>query len=149
MRAVIQRVNSARVEVENAVSGSIGNGLLVYIGISHHDTDKDIDYIVDKIIQLRIFSDDNGRMNLSVLDKGYSILAVSQFTLYGDARKGRRPSYHQAAEGVFAREMYDKVIDCLRKTGVIVATGVFQAQMQVFSRNDGPVTILLDGTKAF
>ncbi|AFG37582.1 D-aminoacyl-tRNA deacylase [Spirochaeta africana] len=149
MRAVLQRVSSAAVRVEGAVVGSIQQGILAYIGIAQDDTEADVARIVDKIIHVRIFSDEDGRMNRSLCDVQGSVLAVSQFTLYGDARKGRRPSYHQAADEQHARQLFDDLCRELRERGIHTETGIFQAYMQVQSGNDGPVTILLDSSRAF
>lgn len=152
MRAVIQRVTSASVTVEEKITGQIGNGLLILLGVSRDDTEKDVHYLVEKIVGLRIFDDADGKMNLSILDiggeTGGSILAVSQFTLYGDTRRGRRPSYIDAAAPERANELYELFVSEARKS-VPVETGVFQATMQVELVNDGPVTILLDSTKLF
>ncbi|MDX1908603.1 MAG: D-aminoacyl-tRNA deacylase [Bacteroidia bacterium] len=145
MRMVIQRVQHARVTVEATVTGEIGPGLLVLLGITQDDTQQDIDWMVSKLIHLRIFSDDAGKMNLSVLDTGGSILVVSQFTLYADTRKGNRPSYIRSAPPNQAEPMYEQFVASLRTafTGV-VATGQFGAAMEVSLLNDGPVTILMD-----
>ena len=149
MRCVVQRVTSSSVTVDGVVSGQIGPGLMVLIGISTEDTDADLKYMAEKVPNLRIFDDENGVMNRSVLDAGGSILAVSQFTLYGDARGGRRPSYIRAAKPDKADELYERLIACWREKGIHVETGVFRAEMQVALVNDGPVTILLDSEKAF
>ncbi len=149
MRAVVQRVTNASVTVENETVGSIGPGIMVLIGVSDTDTDKDLKYIVDKTMNLRIFDDENGVMNRSVLDVGGSILAVSQFTLYGDARGGRRPSYIRAAKPEPADVMYEKAVAAWRGNGVHVETGRFRTEMMVSLVNNGPVTILLDSEKAF
>ena len=149
MRAVVQRVTSASVTVEGETVGTIGAGLMVLIGVSKEDTDKDLKYIVDKVQNLRVFDDENGVMNRSVLDAGGSILAVSQFTLYGDARGGRRPSYFQAAGPEMANELYERAVAAWRGHGIHVETGRFRTEMKVSLINDGPVTILLDSEKAF
>ena len=149
MRCVVQRVTSSSVSVNGTVSGSIGAGLMVLIGVSADDTEADLKYMAEKVPNLRIFDDENGVMNRSVLDVGGSILAVSQFTLYGDARGGRRPSYSRAARPDRADELYEKLIACWREKGVHVETGVFRADMKVSLVNDGPVTILLDSEKNF
>ena len=149
MRCVVQRVSSSSVSVNGRVSGSVGTGLMVLIGVSVDDTDADLKYMAEKVPNLRIFDDENGVMNRSVLDVGGSILAVSQFTLYGDARGGRRPSYIRAAKPDKADELYEKLIACWRGKGIHVETGVFRADMKVSLVNDGPVTILLDSEKAF
>jgi len=149
MRAVVQRVCSAAVTVHGCTVGSIQRGLLVLVGIGRADGDKDVAYIVDKILHLRLFADGDGTMNLSVKDVGGSVLVVSQFTLYGDCRRGRRPSYANASDPDTARLRYEAVVAGLRRDGLPVETGVFQAMMEVDSINDGPVTLLLDSTKAF
>lgn len=144
LRAVIQRVTSASVEVDDRIVGVISGGLLVLLGVEHTDTEQDADYLAGKIAALRIFSDENGKMNLSVTDTGGSILAVSQFTLYGDCRKGNRPSYDRAARPDQARRLYEYFVESLRGKGLAVATGIFQAHMKVTLVNDGPVTILME-----
>ena len=149
MRAVVQRVTGASVTVENETVGAIGPGIMVLVGVSKEDTDKDLKYIVEKVMNLRIFDDENGVMNRSVLDVGGSILAVSQFTLYGDARGGRRPSYFQAAGPEPANELYERAVAAWRENGIHVETGRFRTEMKVSLVNDGPVTILLDSEKAF
>ena len=149
MRAVVQRVTEASVTVENETVGAIGPGLMVLIGVSDTDTDQDLKYIMEKVPNLRIFDDENGVMNKSVLDAGGSILAVSQFTLYGDARGGRRPSYIRAAKPEAANVMYERLIAAWREKGIHVETGRFRTEMKVALVNDGPVTIMLDSEKAF
>ena len=149
MRAVVQRVIEASVTVEGEQVGAIGPGLMVLIGVSTDDTDADLKYMTDKVPNLRIFDDENGVMNRSVLDVGGSILAVSQFTLYGDARGGRRPSYIRAARPEEANQMYQRLVAAWREKGIHVETGIFRADMQVSLINDGPVTILLDSEKTF
>ena len=149
MRCVVQRVTSSAVTVDGAVSGQIGPGLMVLIGVAVEDTDADLKYMAEKVPNLRIFDDENGVMNKSLLDAGGSILAVSQFTLYGDARGGRRPSYIQAARPEEANAMYQRLVEAWRQKGLQVETGIFRADMQVSLINDGPVTILLDSTKTF
>ena len=149
MRAVVQRVTNASVTVENETVGAIGPGIMVLIGVSDTDTEKDLKYIVDKTMNLRIFDDESGVMNRSVLDVGGSILAVSQFTLYGDARGGRRPSYFRAAAPEPANELYERAVAAWRENGIHVETGRFRTEMKVSLVNDGPVTILLDSEKAF
>ena len=149
MRAVVQRVTQASVTVENETVGAIGSGVMVLVGVSKEDTDKDLKYIVEKVMNLRIFDDENGVMNRSVLDVGGSILAVSQFTLYGDARGGRRPSYIRAASPEPANELYERAVAAWRAQGMHVETGRFRTEMKVSLVNDGPVTILLDSEKAF
>jgi len=149
MRAVIQRVNRASVAIDGEVYGAIGKGLMVLLGIHEKDTEADLQYMVDKISGLRIFEDEQGKINLALSDVGGEILLVSQFTLYGDARKGRRPGFIEAARPETAIPLYQKCIFLLRKLHISVATGKFGADMQVELVNDGPVTILLDSTKAF
>ena len=149
MRAVLQRVSSASVVVNGQPVGAIGHGLLVLLGVERGDGPADRDYIVSKSCELRIFPDADGRMNRSVADVAGSVLVVSQFTLSGDARKGRRPSFDDAAASAEARLLYEDVVRAIRATGLTVATGVFQAMMQVSLVNDGPVTILLDSRKRF
>ena len=149
MRAVVQRVSEAYVTVEGRETGRIEKGLCVLIGVENGDTEKDAAYLAGKIVKLRIFEDEHDQMNLSVKDVGGKVLAVSQFTLYGDARGGRRPSYFRAAKPEKANAMYEEVIDSWRQAGLRVETGRFRAEMQVALVNDGPVTILLDSEKAF
>lgn len=149
MRAVVQRVRECSVQVSGALRGSIASGLLVYLGIGREDTDKDLRYLIDKVTHLRIFPDAEGRMNRSVLDAGGQVLVVSQFTLYGDAREGRRPSYSAAAEPEVARTMYESFIAGLRQAALTVESGEFAARMEVRYVNDGPVTILLDSGRLF
>jgi len=149
MRAVVQRVDKAQVEVEGKVVGAVDKGLMVLFGVAADDTDKDLDYIVDKVAGLRIFEDAADKMNLSVMDVGGSILAVSQFTLYGDCRKGKRPSFDGAAKPDIANAYYEKFVAKLREKGIMVETGVFRAHMLVSLVNNGPVTIMLDSKKMF
>lgn len=149
MRCVVQRVTSSSVTVDGVVSGKIDAGIMVLIGVSVDDTEADLKYMAEKVPNLRIFDDENGVMNRSVLDVGGSILAVSQFTLYGDARGGRRPSYIRAAKPGKADELYEKLIARWREKGIHVETGVFRTEMKVSLINDGPVTILLDSEKTF
>ena len=149
MRAVVQRVSDARVQVGEELIGAIDRGLLVYLGVHKDDTDKDFDYILDKVINLRIFSDDEGTLNLSLLDTGGEILVVSQFTLFGDARRGRRPSYGEAAGNEKGNLYYQRFLHGLKEKGIKTASGQFGAEMQVSYTNDGPVTILLDSFKDF
>lgn len=148
MRAVVQRVNSAAVAVDGVIVSSIGRGLLVFLGVEAEDTDSDLQYMVKKLPFLRIFDDENGTPNLCVRDCGGSILLVSQFTLCGDARHGRRPGYSLAARPEEARIMYERCAQLLN-AHVPVQTGIFQANMQVSLVNDGPFTILLDSRRAF
>ena len=149
MRCVVQRVSSASVTVNGETVGAIGQGLMVLIGVSDEDTEADLKYMAEKVPNLRIFDDENGVMNRSVLDIGGSILAVSQFTLYGDARGGRRPSYIHAAKPEEANALYEKLITAWRAKGIQVETGRFRTEMAVSLVNDGPVTILMDSTKLF
>jgi D-tyrosyl-tRNA(Tyr) deacylase len=149
MRAVVQRVTDARVEVAGKIVGEIGAGLLVLLGVAREDTGSDADYLAEKINNLRVFDDDQGKMNRSLLETGGAMLGVSQFTLYGDVRRGRRPSYTDAAEPEKANELYQYFVERVRSFGVKVETGVFQAMMKVSLTNDGPVTILLDSRKLF
>jgi D-aminoacyl-tRNA deacylase len=150
MRAVVQRVRRAQVTVADRVVGEIERGLLVLLGAGAGDGPADLEYVVDKVVNLRIFPDDAGKMNRSVLDIGGSVLIVSQFTLYGDARSGRRPAFTGALEPVAARELYERALSAVRAAGVPrVEHGEFGADMAVELVNDGPVTILLDSRKAF
>jgi D-tyrosyl-tRNA(Tyr) deacylase len=145
MRAVIQRVTRASVEVDGRIVGQIGTGLVVLLGVAKDDTEADLTYLVQKIPALRIFSDETGKMNRSLMDIGGGVLAISQFTLLGDTRKGRRPGFERAADPVTARCLYEEFVDRLRRTtGLTVATGVFGAQMKVELVNDGPVTFVVD-----
>jgi D-aminoacyl-tRNA deacylase len=146
MRAVVQRVTGARVEVDGKVVGEINAGLLVLIGVTRSDSEKDAHFLAEKIVNLRIFADENGKMNRSLLESGGALLAVSQFTLYGDCRKGRRPSFDAAAPPEQARALYERFIDAVRAEGVRVETGIFQAHMSVSLTNDGPVTLLLESS---
>jgi D-aminoacyl-tRNA deacylase len=149
MRAVVQRVSQARVTVEGETVGSIGAGLLVLVGVRQDDGPPDADYLADKIVNLRIFEDEAGKMNLSLLDVRGAALVVSQFTLYGDARKGRRPSFTEAATGEAALALYEAVCGGVEAGGVPVAKGRFGAMMEVSLVNDGPVTLLLDSRRQF
>lgn len=146
MRIVVQRVRQARVEVDGAVTGEIGVGLLLLIGIAKPDTESDAEYLADKVANLRIFSDDEGKMNRSVRDIGGGLLLVSQFTLYGDCRKGRRPSFDAAASPEQARRLYDYFVERCRMSGLKIETGIFQAMMSVYLENDGPVTLICEST---
>ncbi|MBI3646473.1 MAG: D-tyrosyl-tRNA(Tyr) deacylase [Acidobacteriales bacterium] len=149
MRAVIQRVSRAKVTVKGEVTGEIGPGLLVLLGVGAGDTRADADYLADKTIGLRIFEDPDGKMNLSVADFGGAVLVVSQFTLYGDIRRGKRPSFDDAAPPQPARELYEYFVEKIRAAGLRCETGRFQEMMQVELVNEGPVTILLDSKKTF
>ena len=144
MRFVIQRVTRASVTVEGKLEAAIEKGLLVLVGIASTDIRTNADYLADKLVNLRIFADDEGRMNRSALDVGASLLLVSQFTLYGDCRKGRRPSFDAAAPPAAARELYEYLVEAVRAKGLTTQTGVFQAHMEVELVNDGPVTLLME-----
>ena len=149
MRCVVQRVSQASVVSEGQLTGQIEKGLMVLVGVKDGDTDKDVKYMADKVPNLRIFEDDQDKMNLSVKDVGGAILAVSQFTLYGDARGGRRPSFIAAARPEAANALYEKLVEAWRAQGLRVETGVFRTHMDVSLTNDGPVTLLLDSEKNF
>ena len=149
MRAVVQKVSHSKVTVDGEITGEIGQGLMVLLGVTHEDTEADAKYMAEKIANLRIFEDAEGKMNLSVKDVGGKIASISQFTLYGDCRKGRRPSFTEAARPEFANELYEKFNEALRLDGLEVQTGVFQTDMQVALVNDGPVTMLLDSSRLF
>jgi D-tyrosyl-tRNA(Tyr) deacylase len=149
MRAVVQRVSRASVSVAGSVTGKIATGLLVLLGVGQDDEPCDADYLVDKVVGLRIFEDAEEKMNRSVVDAGGAILAVSQFTLYGDVRRGKRPSFDAAARTERARELYEYFVNRVRSLGVSCETGVFQATMEVELVNSGPVTILIDSKKQF
>jgi len=144
MRAVIQRVSSASVTVDGATAGRIGAGLLVLLGVGKGDTEQDAETLARKIVELRVFQDDAGKMNLSVKETGGALLVVSQFTLYGDTRKGRRPSFDLAAPPEEARRLYEKFVEAARAEGVPVETGIFQAMMSVSLVNEGPVTFVVE-----
>jgi D-tyrosyl-tRNA(Tyr) deacylase len=144
MRAVLQRVSHAKVTVNGVISGEIGAGLMVLLGVTAPDTDEDARFLAEKILNLRIFEDEAGKMNRSVRDAQGALLIVSQFTLYGDCRKGRRPSFDAAAPAGQARTLYESFVEMTRASGLRVATGVFQAHMEVELVNDGPVTLILD-----
>ena len=149
MRAVIQRVSKASITVEGAKIGAIEKGLLVFLGVEKGDNDTDLNYLFDKIVNLRVFEDDLGKMNLSVESVMCELLVVSQFTLCGDCRKGRRPSFDNAAGAEMAKNYYERFIDMAKERGLKTSTGKFQAHMLVGLENDGPVTILLDSRKTF
>jgi len=144
MRALLQRVTHASVVVEGSAVGEIGGGLLILLGVAKPDTTADAAFLVDKIVNLRIFPDAEGKMNRSLLDTGGSLLVVSQFTLYGDCRKGRRPGFDAAAPAEQARSLYESFVEIARRSGLRVETGVFQAHMEVALINDGPVTLMLE-----
>lgn len=149
MRAVIQRVTEASVSVDGDIVGSIGPGMVIFLGVEKDDSEKDVAYVAEKVSGLRIFEDSSGRMNFGIEDTGGEILVVSQFTLYGDCRKGRRPSYVRAAGGDFARQYYELFVARLAERGIPVKTGVFGAHMDVHIVNCGPVTLLVDSSKDF
>lgn len=146
MRIVLQRVKKAKVTVEGQIVGEISHGLLLLVGITHEDSEKDIQFLANKVLNLRIFEDATGKMNHSLLDVGGSILSVSQFTLYGDCRKGRRPNFMEAAKPEQALPLYEKFNEELRQAGIQVETGVFGAMMDVSLVNDGPVTLILESS---
>jgi len=149
MRFICQRVLEAQVKINNEAAGSIGRGLLVYLGVGKGDTLTDAQFTADKLVNLRIFSDNEGKMNLSVQDISGSILLISNFTLHGDCRKGRRPGFDAASEPNAANDLYEKVAQLIKESGVPVEKGVFGAHMHVSSINDGPVNFILDSTKLF
>ncbi len=147
MKAVIQRVKSAQVYVDGRLSGKIGNGLLVFVGVGKGDDENDVSYLVSKLPDLRIFEDTSGKFNLSLKELNGEMLIVSQFTLYGDCKKGRRPSFTEAEEPTAAKILYERLINRLREQRIPIQTGEFQAKMEVHLVNDGPVTLLLDSRK--
>ena len=147
MRVVVQRSKGAKVTVGGQIVGQIEHGLVVLVGVTHEDTEKDVEHLAEKIAGLRIFEDDQGKMNLSIKDVGGSVLSVSQFTLYGDCRKGKRPNFMAAARPELAEKLYEKFNDCLREKGLEVQTGRFGAMMEVELNNWGPVTLILDSRK--
>jgi D-aminoacyl-tRNA deacylase len=144
MKVVLQRAKNAAVSVDSEIKGKIDRGLMLLVGVTHEDTEKDADYLAEKIVNLRIFEDENGKMNVSLKDTEGSILSISQFTLYGDTKKGRRPNFMEAAKPDHANKMYDYFNDRLKALGINVQTGVFGAMMDVSFTNDGPVTLILD-----
>ena len=144
MKALLQRVDRASVSVDGKITGEIGKGLCVFLGVVVEDTEKDIAWLADKIVNLRIFDDESGKMNRSLIDEEGMMLIVSQFTLCGDCKKGRRPSWIKAAEPIFANDMYEKFVKEIEARGVRTATGVFQSLMKVEICNDGPVTLMID-----
>ena len=147
MRLIIQRVSQASVKVNEIITGTIGTGLLVLLGIGKQDSEEDADYLLDKLLGMRIFPDENGKMNLNIQQAGGSLLVVSQFTLYADCRRGRRPSFDPAAPAELAQGLYSYFVETARRTAVPVETGVFQASMKVHLINDGPVTIWMDSAE--
>lgn len=149
MRALIQRVNFAKIRVDNKEVSKIDKGLLVFVGFSKKDEEKDLEYIFKKIKNLRIFEDENGKMNLSVLDKNFEILIVSQFTLYGDCRKGNRPSFDNSLNSIEAKNLYERFIKLFEIENISIKTGIFQADMKIELENDGPVTMQLDSDKIY
>jgi D-tyrosyl-tRNA(Tyr) deacylase len=149
MRAVVQRVTHGRVLVDGNIIGQIEKGLVILLGVGLEDNEKDISYLAEKIVNMRIFEDENGKMNLSLLETNGALLVVSQFTLYGDCRRGKRPSYDKAARPDLAEGAYNKFVDRCRSFGIKVETGKFQAMMMVEIYNDGPVTLLLDSKREF
>ena len=148
MKTVIQRVKSAEVSVDGKTVGSIGNGILLFVGIKNDDTRAQAEWLADKIKKLRIFEDENGKMNLSASDMGYEYLIISQFTLYGDCQKGTRPSFTQAAPPDIAVPLYEYFIELMRRDGAKADTGVFGADMKIVAENDGPVTLILENNNA-
>jgi D-aminoacyl-tRNA deacylase len=149
MRVVVQRVSRAQVVIDGEITGQIGRGLLILLGVGHDDTVADANYLAEKIAGLRVFEDDSGKMNRSVQDVGGSVLAVSQFTLYGDVRRGKRPSFDGASPPEKARQLYEFFVEQIRSTGLRCETGRFQEMMKVELVNEGPVTILLDSARVF
>lgn len=149
MRAVLQRVNQASVTIGEKIVGEIGQGWLVFLGVSKSDTERDLNYLVDKTIHLRCFNDEQDKMNLSIRDIGGQLLVVSQFTIYGDCRRGRRPGFQNAADLKKGEDLYARYVEGLRESGLRVETGRFQAKMKVKLENDGPVTLLIDSEKTF
>lgn len=147
MRVVVQRSKKASVTVEGKITGQISKGLVLLVGVTHEDTVEDAEFVADKVANLRIFEDENEKMNFSLLDVGGEILSVSQFTLYGDCRKGRRPNFMDAARPEHAKIVYDQFNNILREKGIIVETGVFGAMMDVSLTNDGPVTLIIESKK--
>ena len=148
MKVVLQRVLWARVHAEGTLTGEIGPGVCLLVGITHQDGPRDVEWMAEKITHLRVFEDGEGKLNRSLLESGGSVLAVSQFTLYGDCRRGRRPSFTEAARPEVAAGLYDAFVEALRARGLEVRTGVFQAQMRVELANDGPVTLILESERS-
>ena len=149
MRAILQRVNFASVEVDKKEVSRINKGLLLFVGFGKNDSIEDLNYIFRKVVNLRIFEDNNSKMNLSVIDKSYEILIVSQFTLYGDCSKGNRPSFDNSLSSIEAREKYEEFLEIFKENNISVKTGIFQADMKVLLENDGPVTMQLDSKKNY
>jgi len=149
MRAVIQRVKHCKVTIDNRCTGEIDSGILIFLGVGDDDKKEDADYLIDKIVNLRIFADEEGKMNLSALDLNKDIMVVSQFTLFGDCRKGRRPNFFAAAPPKEAKKLYEYFLDNISKIDLKIASGEFQAMMDVELINDGPVTLLIDSKKKF
>lgn len=149
MRAVIQRVSQAKVKVSGNTVGEIGRGLLVFLGVGKEDTPADVEYLLEKIVNMRIFEDEGGKFNRSLVEVAGELLVVSQFTLYADCRQGRRPSFSAAAPAEWARSLYELFLEKARQKGLSVSSGIFQARMEVELTNEGPVTILLDSSKNF
>ena len=149
MRAILQRVNFASVEVDKKEVSRINKGLLLFVGFGKNDSIEDLNYIFRKVVNLRIFEDNNSKMNLSVIDKSYEILIVSQFTLYGDCRKGNRTSFDNSLSSIEAREKYEEFLEMFKENNISVKTGIFQADMKVLLENDGPVTMQLDSKKNY
>ena len=149
MRAVVQRVSYANVKVDGEIIGSIDNGIMVLLGVGTEDNENDIKYLSEKILNLRIFEDENGKMNLSLMDIKGEVLIISQFTLYGDCRKGRRPSFDKAGLPDEAKKLYERFIEVCGESGLKIQTGIFGADMKVSLLNDGPVTLMLDSKKLF
>lgn len=149
MRLIVQRVNEARVIIKGEIVGEIGRGLLVYVGVGKEDTGEDVEYLIEKVLHLRIFPDEGEKFNLSLMDVGGALLVISQFTLWGDCRKGRRPSFSESAPAEKAQPLYELFVEKGRQKGVPTACGRFQEMMEVHSINDGPVTLILDSRKKF
>jgi D-aminoacyl-tRNA deacylase len=149
MRAIVQRVKNAQVSVDGKIVGQINAGLLVYLGVGKDDGESDVAFIADKIVNLRIFADSNDKMNLSVKDKAGQVLVVSNFTLFGDCRKGRRPGFDLAAEPAIAEKLYEKVVQLIKTEGLEVQNGIFAAYMDVTASNDGPINFLIDSKRLF
>lgn len=149
MRAILQRVNFASIEVDKKEVSRINNGLLLFVGFGKNDSIEDLNYIFRKVVNLRIFEDNNAKMNLSVIDKSYEILIVSQFTLYGDCREGNRPSFDNSLSSIEAREKYEEFLEIFKENNISIKTGIFQADMKVLLENDGPVTMQLDSKKNY